>query len=94
MYARHPLTLSDSSSLVSQGITGNKSMAGTKNVTGLNPGGLPASSEHTEIENELHEKAHIDYDRVSIIANPSVAALYEDALVYGMLPAPVSFTYR
>ena len=56
--------------------------------------------EHTEIEEELHEKAHIDYDRVSIvsamnsqgfvgllltqeqIANPSVAALYEDALVY------------
>lgn len=26
--------------------------------------------------------AHIDYDRVAIIANPSVAALYEDALVY------------
>ena len=56
--------------------------------------------EHTEIEEELHEKAHIDYDRVSIvspsgdqtdtglslthgqIANPSVPALYEDALVY------------
>ena len=56
--------------------------------------------EHTEIEEELHEIAHIDYDRVAIvsdsscqyafsptlklsqIANPSVAALYEDALVY------------
>jgi phosphoenolpyruvate carboxykinase (ATP) len=33
-------------------------------------------------EEELHEKAHIDYDRVAIIPNPSVAALYEDALVY------------
>ncbi len=56
--------------------------------------------EHTELEEELHEVAHIDYDRVAIvsdsiplwppiqklslsqIANPSVAALYEDALVY------------
>ncbi|KAI4283707.1 MAG: hypothetical protein L6R35_005071 [Caloplaca aegaea] len=38
--------------------------------------------QHTEIEEELHDIAHIDYDRVSIIANPSVAALYEDALVY------------
>jgi hypothetical protein len=37
---------------------------------------------HTELEEELHEHAHIDYDRVAIIANPSVAALYEDALVY------------
>ena len=56
--------------------------------------------EHTELEEELHEKAHIDYDRVAIVSqtnpkvllvpaltvpeqipNPSVAALYEDALV-------------
>lgn len=26
--------------------------------------------------------AHIDLDRVAIVANPSVSALYEDALVY------------
>lgn len=38
--------------------------------------------EHTELEEELHTHAHIDYDRVAIIANPSVPALYEDALVY------------
>lgn len=66
--------------------------------------------EHTELEQELHDKAHIDYDRVAIVSfsgelqfrhaslwstfklhwltenpqvpNPSVAALYEDALVY------------
>lgn len=55
---------------------------------------------HTELEEELHEHAHIDYNRVAIvclsplfvksyaciltsqIANPSVPALYEDALVY------------
>jgi hypothetical protein len=60
---------------------------------------------HTELEEELHETAHIDYDRVAIVCpyeqqiaedevndsnlfsllqipNPSVAALYEDALVY------------
>jgi len=40
------------------------------------------TQEHTELEEELHESAHIDYDRVAIIANPSVPALYEDALVY------------
>jgi len=61
---------------------------------------LRPQREHTELEEELHEKAHIDYDRVAIVrstrvndietvadnvlqvANPSVAALYEDALVY------------
>jgi phosphoenolpyruvate carboxykinase (ATP) len=31
---------------------------------------------------ELHDKANIDYDHVDIQHNPSVAALYEDALVY------------
>jgi len=38
--------------------------------------------EHTELEEELHDQAHIDYDRVAIVANPSVAELYEDALVH------------
>ncbi|KAL8657356.1 MAG: hypothetical protein Q9226_002005 [Calogaya cf. arnoldii] len=52
------------------------------NKTSLHPGGVEPQREHTEIEEELYEVAHIDYDRVSIIANPSVAALYEDALVY------------
>ncbi|TGJ86619.1 hypothetical protein E0Z10_g2143 [Xylaria hypoxylon] len=52
------------------------------NKTALHPSGVePAQErEHTELEEELHEKAHIDYDRVAIIPNPSVAALYEDAL--------------
>lgn len=56
----------------------------------------------SDAEEELHEKAHIDYTRVAIVStpgssttlengeltnpcqipNPSVAALYEDALVY------------
>lgn len=40
------------------------------------------SREHTELEEELHTTAHIDYDRVAIVDNPSVSALYEDALVY------------
>jgi hypothetical protein len=52
------------------------------NKTNLYPGGIVPQREHTEIEEELHETAHIDYDRVAIVANPSVAALYEDALVY------------
>ncbi|CAG8491496.1 3376_t:CDS:2 [Diversispora eburnea] len=37
---------------------------------------------HTRVEEELHENAHIDYDRVAIQWNPSVAQLYEDALKY------------
>lgn len=56
------------------------------NKTPLHPGGVQPHVEpvehHTEIEEELFETAHIDYSRVAIIANPSVAALYEDALVY------------
>ncbi|EGP87708.1 unnamed protein product [Zymoseptoria tritici ST99CH_1A5] len=52
------------------------------NKTALHPGGVAPRAEHTELEEELHDRAHIDYDRVAIIANPSVAALYEDALVY------------
>ncbi|RKF56593.1 Phosphoenolpyruvate carboxykinase [Erysiphe neolycopersici] len=47
------------------------------NRTALHP-----IKEHTELEEELHDTAHIDYDRVAIIPNPSVPALYEDALVY------------
>jgi len=52
------------------------------NRTALHPGGVQPTREHTELEEELHEIAHIDYDRVAIIANASVSALYEDALVY------------
>jgi hypothetical protein len=33
----------------------------------LHPGGVIPVQEHTELENELHEKAHIDYDRVAIV---------------------------
>lgn len=51
------------------------------NKTALHPGGVEPSREHTELEETLHEHANIDYDRVAIVANPSVAALYEDALV-------------
>jgi phosphoenolpyruvate carboxykinase (ATP) len=76
-------------------------MADTTPFTALHPGGVLPVQEHTELEYELHEKAHIDYDRVAIVRrlpassallmltvcllqvpNPSVAALYEDALVY------------
>ncbi|KAF5016907.1 hypothetical protein F66182_11263, partial [Fusarium sp. NRRL 66182] len=52
------------------------------NRTALHPGGVQPGKGHTELEEELHETAHIDYERVAIVANPSVAALYEDALVY------------
>ncbi|TLS24592.1 hypothetical protein PpBr36_08719 [Pyricularia pennisetigena] len=55
-------------------------VGGTNSV--LSPTRAHIPHEHTELEEELHEKAHIDYDRVAIIPNPSVPALYEDALVY------------
>ena len=53
------------------------------NKTQLHPHGIkPKPEDHTEIEEELFDTAHIDYTNVSIQYNPSVAALYEDALVY------------
>ncbi|KAK2781319.1 Protein kinase C-like 1 [Onygenales sp. PD_12] len=57
-------------------------VAPSVNRTSLHPGGVQPGVGHTELEEELHETAHIDYERVSIIANPAVASLYEDALVY------------
>ncbi|KAM0723830.1 hypothetical protein Q7P37_000820 [Cladosporium fusiforme] len=68
----HSTSLQYVSTMVSQSV----------NKTALHPKGVEPQVEHTEIEEELHDKAHIDYDRVAIIANPSVPALYEDALVY------------
>jgi phosphoenolpyruvate carboxykinase (ATP) len=59
-----------------------KMLPNNVNKTSLHPTGVTPHQEHTELEQELHDKAHIDYDRVAIIPNPSVAALYEDALVY------------
>jgi hypothetical protein len=38
------------------------------NKTGLHPGGVAPHIEHTELEEELHEKAHIDYDTVAIVS--------------------------
>lgn len=34
------------------------------------PVARPSNSDHTEIEEELHDKAHIDYDRVAIVSYP------------------------
>jgi phosphoenolpyruvate carboxykinase (ATP) len=56
--------------------------ANTVNKTALHPTGVQPVAEHTELEEELHATANLDYDRVAIVPNPSVAALYEDALVY------------
>ena len=28
----------------------------------------PSKNDHTEIEEELHDRAHIDYDRVAIVS--------------------------
>jgi phosphoenolpyruvate carboxykinase (ATP) len=45
----------------------------TVNKTALHPGGVQPVKEHTELEEELHENAHIDYDRVAIVRYPPVA---------------------
>jgi phosphoenolpyruvate carboxykinase (ATP) len=47
----------------------------TYNATGLHPGGVLPQVEHTELENELHDKAHIDYDRVAIVCCPNLLLL-------------------
>jgi len=52
------------------------------NRTTLHPQGVKPHVSHSQIEEELHDKANIDYDHVDIQHNPSVASLYEDALVY------------
>ncbi|CAO3664103.1 unnamed protein product [Umbelopsis vinacea] len=46
------------------------------------PGSPRPSTPHTKVEEELHEMAGIDYDKVSIQRNPSVAVLYEEALTH------------
>ncbi|CDH49300.1 phosphoenolpyruvate carboxykinase [Lichtheimia corymbifera JMRC:FSU:9682] len=48
------------------------------------PLGRPGSSASTrsKVEEELHEYAGIDYDKVTIKRNASVAVLYEEALTY------------
>jgi phosphoenolpyruvate carboxykinase (ATP) len=43
-------------------------ISNTVNKTSLHPGGVEPHREHTELEEELHEKAHIDYDRVAIVS--------------------------
>ncbi|KAG5519455.1 hypothetical protein PMAC_002082 [Pneumocystis sp. 'macacae'] len=43
---------------------------------------MNSSRESLNIEKELMLTAHIDYNKVSIQYNPSVACLYEDALLY------------
>jgi hypothetical protein len=44
-------------------------MVSAVNKTSLHPAGLQPQREHTEIEEELHERAHIDYDRVAIVSS-------------------------
>ncbi|KAG2212395.1 hypothetical protein INT47_001756 [Mucor saturninus] len=50
--------------------------------------GRPGSSRpgspgvHTKVEEDLHNMAGIDYDKVTIKHNPSVAVLYEEALTH------------
>ncbi|GAA5804605.1 phosphoenolpyruvate carboxykinase [ATP] [Helicostylum pulchrum] len=47
-------------------------------------GGRPSSANSviTKLEEDLYEFAGIDYDKVTIMRNPSVAVLYEQALTY------------
>ncbi|EMR08229.1 phosphoenolpyruvate carboxykinase (ATP) [Pneumocystis murina B123] len=43
---------------------------------------MSSIKENLEIQKELMETVNIDYNKVSIQYNPSVASLYEDALIY------------
>jgi hypothetical protein len=56
------------------------------NVTQLHPHGLEPGREHTEIEEELHERAHIDYDRVAIV---SINAALLDMKLKGTRRLPI-----
>ncbi|KAK9493459.1 ATP-utilizing phosphoenolpyruvate carboxykinase [Lipomyces doorenjongii] len=51
------------------------------NKTNLYPNGV-LPSHPTQLENQLLQVAHIDYNKLTIQHNPSIASLYEDALVY------------
>ncbi|KAK9474202.1 ATP-utilizing phosphoenolpyruvate carboxykinase [Dipodascopsis tothii] len=50
------------------------------NKTNLHPHGVVPDV--TELQEELYDTAHIDYNKVNIQHNPSVPSLYEDALTY------------
>lgn len=68
-------------------------MVSTVNKTNLHPGGIQPQREHTEIEEELHEKAHIDYDRVAIVSWKTHELLLDSMLISGhrlptLLPQP------
>ncbi|RUP17643.1 phosphoenolpyruvate carboxykinase [ATP], partial [Jimgerdemannia flammicorona] len=52
--------------------------------TPYRPGTPRPNTSHTRVEEELHEVAGIDYDRVIIKRNPSVPVLYEEALTHEM----------
>ncbi|KAK9240215.1 ATP-utilizing phosphoenolpyruvate carboxykinase [Lipomyces kononenkoae] len=53
----------------------------TVNKTNLYPNGIKPNHP-TQVEDQLLQVAHIDYNNLTIQHNPSVASLYEDALVY------------
>lgn len=50
--------------------------------TPYRPGSPRPITPHTKVEEELHDVAGIDYDRVIIKRNPSVPVLYEEALTH------------
>ena len=55
-------------------------------LTALHPGGVQPQVEHTELEHELHEKAHIDYDRVAIVRCHQIPS--PDILRANLPPSP------
>jgi len=46
------------------------------------------SKEHTELEEELHEKAHIDYDRVAIVSIPTSQGSFIASIAHTNLSPP------
>ncbi|KAI8098526.1 phosphoenolpyruvate carboxykinase [ATP] [Halteromyces radiatus] len=49
---------------------------------GSRPGSPRPYTPHTKVEEDLHNMAGIDYDKVTIKHNPSVPVLYEEALTH------------
>lgn len=62
-----PSVTNPKSLILTSGTDLRKMISHTVNKTALHPGGVAPHTPHTELEEELHETAHIDYDRVSIV---------------------------
>ncbi|CAG8574552.1 36997_t:CDS:2 [Gigaspora margarita] len=78
----HLLTNIVSKKFSNNNVLRNRLLYNSQFITSIQKKNYTSAKVHTRVEEELHEKAHIDYDRVAIEWNPSIAKLYEDALKF------------